>query len=93
MKFKSPLFIALVLMIVIDEPEYKYIPGVGGNQYGGNCAAPAFREIGLRALQYLGVEPDDPYGYPVGDPRRNEEKADWTKEVKALGDLYRQWNT
>ncbi len=81
-----------VLMVVIDEPEYKYIPGVGRNQLGGNCAAPAFREIGLRTLQYLGVEPDDPYGYPVGDPRRNEEKADWTKEAKALRDLYSQWN-
>ena len=87
---KDPQF---VLMVVIDEPEFKYIPGVGKNQHGGNCAAPAFREIGLRTLQYLGVEPDDPYGYPVGDPRRNEEKADWLKEVKALRELYSQWNS
>jgi cell division protein FtsI (penicillin-binding protein 3) len=82
-----------VLMIVIDEPESKYIPGIGKNQYGGNCAAPAFREIGLRTLQYLGVEPDDPYGYPVGDPRRQEEKADWMREVQALRDLYTEWNS
>ncbi len=81
-----------VLMVVIDEPEYKYIPGVGKNQHAGSCAAPAFREIGLRTLQYLGVEPDDPYGYPVGDPRRNEEKADWMKEVKSLRALYSEWN-
>jgi cell division protein FtsI (penicillin-binding protein 3) len=81
-----------VLLIAIDEPEFKYIPGIGKNQLGGNCCAPAFREIGLRTLQYLGVEPDDPYGYPMGDPRRDESKADWVKEIKALQDLYREWN-
>ena len=81
-----------VLLIAVDEPEFKYTPGIGGNQHGGNCCAPAFREIGLRTLQYLGVEPDDPYGYPVGDPRRDESKADWIKETKALKELYQQWN-
>ena len=81
-----------VLMVVIDEPECKYIPGIGKNQLGGNCAAPAFAEIGLRTLQYLGVAPDDPYGYPKGDPRRNEEKADWMQQAKALGALYEEWN-
>ena len=81
-----------VLLIAIDEPEFKYTPGIGKNQHGGNCCAPAFREIGLRTLQYLGVEPDDPYGYPVGDPRRDESKADWIKETKALKELYQQWN-
>ena len=69
-----------VLMIVIDEPEYKFIPGVGKIQVGGNCAAPAFREIGLKTLQYLGVTPDDDKG------------QDWMKEVKELKKLYTQWN-
>ncbi len=86
---KDPKF---VLLVAIDEPESKYTPGVGKTQFGGVCAAPAFREIGLRTLEYLGVEPDDPYGYPLGDPRRNEEKADWTPEVKSLKELYLQWN-
>jgi cell division protein FtsI (penicillin-binding protein 3) len=81
-----------VLLVAIDEPEFKYIPGVGKNQLGGNCAAPAFREIGLRTLHYLGVEPDDPYGYPVGDPRRDAMKADWVKETQQLKELYEQWN-
>ena len=81
-----------VLLVAIDEPEFKYIPGVGKNQLGGNCAAPAFREIGLRTLHYLGVEPDDPYGYPVGDPRRDADKADWIKETQRLKELYEQWN-
>jgi cell division protein FtsI (penicillin-binding protein 3) len=81
-----------VLMIAIDEPEYKFVPGVGKNQMGGNCAAPAFREIGTRTLQYLGVEPDDPYGYPPGDPRSNPEKADSVKRAKALKELYAEWN-
>jgi cell division protein FtsI (penicillin-binding protein 3) len=86
---KNPRFI---LMIVIDEPEAKYIPGVGKNQYGGNCAAPAFRVIGRKALEYLGVEEDDPYGFPVGDPRRDVKKAIWQQETKQLNDLYEQWN-
>jgi cell division protein FtsI (penicillin-binding protein 3) len=68
-----------VLMIVIDEPEYKFVPGVGKIQHGGNCAGPAFREIGLKTLQYLGVTPDD-------------KGQDWMKEVKELKELYTQWN-
>ncbi|NDE82708.1 MAG: penicillin-binding protein 2, partial [Chlamydiia bacterium] len=69
---KNPRF---VMLIAIDEPEHKFIPGVGKNHMGGACAAPAFGEIGSRTLQYLGVEPDDPYGYAPGDPRRDPEKA------------------
>lgn len=81
-----------VLMVVIDEPEAKYIPGIGKNQYGGNCAAPTFAEIGRKTLEYLGVEKDDPYGFPAGDPRRDTEKASWMKESKKLNDLYQEWN-
>jgi cell division protein FtsI (penicillin-binding protein 3) len=81
-----------VLCIAIDEPEFRYIPGVGRNQLGGVCAAPAFREIGTRTLQYLGVEPDDPHGYPACDPRYDAAKADWVPEVQALKDLYQKWN-
>ena len=81
-----------VLMVVIDEPERKFIPGVGKNQLGGICAAPCFREIGRKALEYLGVEPDDPYGFPFGDPRRDSSKAVWHKENQSLSELYKQWN-
>lgn len=69
-----------VLSVVIDEPAYKHIPGVGKNQMGGICAAPSFREIGLKALQYLGVPPDDP----------NNDV--WLKEIAELNKLYEQWN-
>jgi len=86
---KNPRF---VLMVVMDEPAHKYIPGVGKNQYGGNCAAPGFRRIGLRSLKYLGVQPDDPYGYPSGDPRFDPEKADWNMEAKVLNKLHEEWN-
>lgn len=86
---KNPRF---VLIVSIDEPEIKLIPGVGKQQHGGVCAAPVFREIATRALQYLGVAPDDPYGYSYGDPRRDSVKADWAKEVQALKELYDQWN-
>ncbi len=81
-----------VLMVVIDEPEWKYIPDVGKNQLGGVCAAPVFREIGKRTLEYLGVTPDDPFGFPSGDPRRDPDKAIWMKETKTLTDLYKSWN-
>jgi cell division protein FtsI (penicillin-binding protein 3) len=86
---KQPRF---VLLIAIDEPEKKYVPGVGKLQMGGVCAAPVFQAIGLRTLQYLGVEPDDPFGYPIDDHRYDREKADWAKEVELLRQLYVQWN-
>ena len=86
---KNPRF---VLMVSIDDPESKWIPGVGKQQHGGVCASPIFREIATKALQYLGVAPDDPYGYPYGDPRRDPKKADWMEEVSALKQLYEQWN-
>jgi len=74
---KDPQF---VLLIAVDEPECKYIPGVGKNQHGGQCCAPAFREIGLRTLQYLGIAPDDP------------DKNEWIDKVKKLKELYMEWN-
>lgn len=77
-----------VLLVAIDEPEWGYIPGVGKNQMGGVCAAPAFREIGRRTLEYLGITPDDPYSLPGKD----KEKADYAKEVKTLKTLYEAWN-
>ncbi|MBS0648624.1 MAG: penicillin-binding protein 2 [Verrucomicrobia bacterium] len=69
-----------VLLVAIDNPEYKYTPGVGRNQMGGTCAAPAFKEIGLRSLHYLGV--------PQDDPQNNA----WEKEVKELRELFEKWN-
>ena len=68
---KSPRFI---LMVSLDDPEIKFLPGVGKQQAGGVCSAPIFRAIAERSLQYLGVEPDDPYGYPLGDPRRDSKR-------------------
>ncbi len=42
----------LVILVSIDEPQ--------GQIYGGQVAAPAFRDIAQFALQYLDVPPDDP---------------------------------
>jgi len=42
----------LVILVVIDEPQ--------GVKYGGVVAAPAFREIALESLRYLGVPPTEP---------------------------------
>jgi cell division protein FtsI (penicillin-binding protein 3) len=86
---KDPAFILLVTM---DEPEYGYIAGIGKNHNGGNCASPVFREISRRSLAYLGIPPDDPYGYPNGDPRYDPNKADWHLENKQLNELYKKWN-
>lgn len=81
-----------VLIVSIDDPERKFVPGVGRQQFGGIAAAPVFREIATRALQYLGVTPDDPYGLGPQDPRGDPEKADWALEVKELRALYQKWN-
>jgi cell division protein FtsI (penicillin-binding protein 3) len=81
---KNPRF---VLLVSIDDPEF------GKQHHGGDCAAPVFRQIAERSLQYLGETPDDPYGYPPGDPRRDSHKADWMAEVEALKKLYEQWNS
>lgn len=81
-----------VLLVSIEEPEYGYQAGVGRKHHGGICAAPIFREIGKRTLDYLGITPDDPHGYPVGDPRYSAEKADWSKEIRRLQEKYDSWN-
>lgn len=86
---ENPSFVLLVMM---DEPEYGYIPGVGKNHMGGTCAAPVFREIATKSLQYLGVPPDDPFGYPQGDPRHDAKKADWVEETRLLQEMYEKWN-
>lgn len=79
-----------VLMVVIDEPEKRFDPVLGKVYHGSGCAAPVFREIGRRALEYLGVAPDDPDGYP-GSPGKS--RAYWEKEAAELRKLYDQHNT
>lgn len=86
---KNPV---LVLIVTMDEPEYGYIPGVGKGHNGGVCCAPVFKEIARRTLEYLGIPPDDPYGYPVGDPRYDPAKADWISETRRLQEMYEKWN-
>ena len=46
-----------VLFVALDEPEVLYIPGVGHNNHGGVSAAPIFRHIARRTLEYLGESP------------------------------------
>lgn len=84
---------AFVLMVTMDEPEVAFLPGIGKNTLGGICAAPVFGAIAKRSLEYLGITPDDPHGYPVGDPRYDADKADWVKETRALKKMYETWNT
>jgi len=86
---KDPAFVLLVMM---DEPEYGYVPGVGKGHHGGICAAPVFREIASRCLEYIGIPPDDPHGYPGGDPRQDPALADWLPEAKQLQEKYESWN-
>ncbi len=83
--------VQFVLIVTLDEPAPVLIEG-RKNFMAGRCSAPIFREIAKRTLEYLGVAPDDPFGYPAGDPRFDAEKADWLKELKELKVLYEQWN-
>lgn len=87
---KNPAFILIVTM---DEPECRFIPGVGSMHQGGNACAPVFREIARRSLDYLGIEPDDPHGFPMQDPRFNKLKADFIPESIRLKEMYEKWNT
>lgn len=86
---KNPAF---VVMVGMDEPAVGFVPGKGINHFGGTCTAPVFREIARRSLEYLGVPPDDPGGYPKRDPRHDPNTADWYKEAEELKKLYEQWN-
>lgn len=54
-----PLF---SMIVVIDEPQ-------GVLQYGGQVAAPAFREIAARVLRYLRVPPRRPAAEPLATAR------------------------
>lgn len=82
----------LVLIVTLDEPKPIRLENGVKNYVGGRCSAPIFAEIVKRTLEYLGEPPDDPYGYPPGDPRFDPEKADWIKETRELKYLYEQWN-
>jgi len=81
-----------VLVVVVDEPEKKFISGFGTTHFGGKCAAPIFREIGKRSLQILKVPYDDPHGFSKGDPRTIEEESDWYRESAHLKAIYDEWN-
>jgi cell division protein FtsI (penicillin-binding protein 3) len=81
-----------VLLISIDEPAHIILEGGYKAYYGGGCAAPIFKEIATRTLEYLGTPLDDPHGYPPGDPRHDPSQADWAKEVKELKTLFESWN-
>jgi len=77
-----------LLYVAIDEPEYSVRKG----HFGGCCAAPTFKHIMQRTFQYLGIPPDDPYGYSPQDPRTDSKKADWSGQVALLREVYLQWN-
>jgi cell division protein FtsI (penicillin-binding protein 3) len=79
---------AFVLLVVMNEPK----KGPGNTHHGSYCAAPVFKAIATRALEYLGVTPDDPHGYPQGDPRYDPNLGDWLPEAKKIQELYDSWN-
>jgi cell division protein FtsI (penicillin-binding protein 3) len=83
---------AFVLVVTVDDIDYCFMAGIGKIHHGGGCAAPIFREIAKRSLDYLGIAPDDPHGYPVNDPRYNAEQADWMPETRKLKEIYEKWN-
>ncbi len=83
---------AFILMVVIDEPDTTYQPGVGSMYYGSVAAAPVFKRIAQRSLEFLGIPQDDPFGYSSSDPRYDSEKANWNKESRLLQEKYEKWN-
>ena len=81
-----------LLYVAIDEPDYRYMRGIGKTYFGGQCAAPAFRYIMEKTYKYLGIPPDDPHGFFQGYMEKNPEKRDWYEEVIHLKTLYKDWN-
>lgn len=81
-----------VILVGIDDPEYRINAQGVRNQMGGACAAPVFQEIASKALLYLGVEEDDPHGFPKNDPRYDPRLADWIQETEELMRLSKKWN-
>lgn len=83
---------AFLLLVCIDEPHYANLLGASLSHFGGRYAAPVFKEIAEKALSYLGIAPDDPHGYPYGDPRYHKDKGDWFVESRKLQEMYEKWN-
>jgi len=81
-----------VLLVVIDEPRVKYIPGQGHNNHGSIAAAPVFSAVATKIFQLTSFPPDDPYGWPQGDPRRDSEKIVWKKEMNLLKEKFERYN-
>jgi cell division protein FtsI (penicillin-binding protein 3) len=84
---------AFVLLVAIDEPEVHFLPNGTTTHRGGASAAPVFRAIATRTLEYLGIPPDDPHGYHPDDPRFDPSKADWIAETKSLLQKHKEWNS
>ncbi len=49
-----------VILVLVD------LPPSATSYYGGDVAAPAFREVAASAMQALGVAPDDPASASAG---------------------------
>ena len=81
-----------VLLVALDEPRVKYIPGEGHNNHGSVAAAPIFGQVASKIFQLTSLEPDDPYGWPAGDPRRDINKMIWANETKLLKEKYQRYN-
>lgn len=86
---KDPAFI---LLVAIDEPEVGFLANGTTTHRGGASAAPIFRAIATKTLEYLGIPPDDPGGYHPTDPRYDPHTADWIFETRQLLDRLREWN-
>lgn len=81
----------IVLIVSIDEPAAILVEGIK-NYLGGKCAAPVFKNIMMRSLEYLGVPPDDPCGYSKQDPRFDSVKADHFSQLAELSKKYKEFN-
>lgn len=82
-----------VLLVSLDEPRWGYQEGIGFNHRAGICAAPIFKEIAAKALEYLSVPNDNPQTLPVGDRRGVDCKQGGKDvELEQLHQLDQKWN-
>ena len=69
---------ALIGIVVVDDPRASRV-----KLYGGTIAAPIFRRIAERAMEYLKVEPDAPSTIESNAPSNTHELANSTHQTAA----------
>lgn len=87
--YERPQFL---IFLNFDEPDAKYLPGIGSFRLSGRYTAPTFKKILARIANYVGLEPDDPGTLSPKDPRYKPVQPMLSEQMQTLNKLYSEWN-